>query len=117
MSRSSDLKSYPFTSAFFVHFCEIVSALAFAHWSPIAGASHSKDYSIWNYGEYATPAVKSICEYAHTQQLETEMRKNSKFVRTVIKTRGISWHKRTKLLQKKLVNFFPYLSLRFHYYH
>ncbi|CAD5117200.1 DgyrCDS5994 [Dimorphilus gyrociliatus] len=79
--------------------------LAFAHWSPITGASHSRDYSIWKYGEYASDAVQSVCEYAHTQKLESEMRRNSRFIRTVVKTRGISWHRRTKLLQKKWAYF------------
>ncbi|ESN96692.1 hypothetical protein HELRODRAFT_147427, partial [Helobdella robusta] len=35
---------------------------ALTHWSNIVGASHTRNFSIWRYGEVASMGVKEICE-------------------------------------------------------
>ncbi len=44
------------------------------HWSNLVGASHSKHYSIWQYGAYSTKGVKEVCEFGYPRTLEEEMR-------------------------------------------
>ncbi|XP_052829392.1 spondin-1 [Octopus bimaculoides] len=56
------------------------------HWSSVVGASHSTEYNIWQYGDFASRAVKYVCEYGSSNILETEMRKHSEKIRTVVKT-------------------------------
>lgn len=56
------------------------------HWSNIVGASHSNSYRIWDYGEYASRAVKYVCEFGSSNILETEMKSHSDKIRTVVKT-------------------------------
>ncbi|XP_055889630.1 spondin-1 isoform X4 [Biomphalaria glabrata] len=56
------------------------------HWSNIVGATHGTDYRIWEYGQYASRAVKEVCEYGSSRSLENEMKENSDKIRTVIKT-------------------------------
>ena len=46
------------------------------HWSNIVGASHSKEYVIWDYGDYASKGVKEVCEFGYTRTLEQEMRQH-----------------------------------------
>ncbi|GAB1605104.1 spondin-1-like isoform X1 [Argonauta hians] len=56
------------------------------HWSNIVGASHRGDYNIWQYGQYASRAVKYVCEYGASNVLEAEMRKHSQQIRSIVKT-------------------------------
>ena len=44
------------------------------HWSNIVGASHSKKYMIWQYGDYSSRSVKEVCEFGYTRTMEEEMR-------------------------------------------
>lgn len=46
------------------------------HWSRILGASHSEDYTIWEYGKLASRGVKEICEFGHSNKITQEMRNN-----------------------------------------
>ena len=46
------------------------------HWSNIVGASHSRNYEIWQYGGYATKGVKEVCEFGYPRTLEQEMRRH-----------------------------------------
>lgn len=46
------------------------------HWSSVIGASHTNDYTVWNYGEYASRGVKEVCEYGFSNFLETEFKRN-----------------------------------------
>ncbi|XP_041350628.1 spondin-1-like [Gigantopelta aegis] len=59
------------------------------HWSNIVGASHSNDYRIWEYGQYATQAVKEVCEFGSSRALQIDMKRNSKKIRTVVKTNSL----------------------------
>ena len=63
------------------------------HWSSIVGASHAEDYSIWEYGKYASRAVKEVCEYGYVNHMEQEMRRNSDKIHTVVKTQPL-WGER-----------------------
>ncbi|BFZ09286.1 hypothetical protein BsWGS_12325 [Bradybaena similaris] len=56
------------------------------HWSNIVGATHGSDYRIWEYGQFASKAVKEVCEYGSSKSLENDMKENSDRIRTVIKT-------------------------------
>ncbi|XP_046327753.1 spondin-1-like isoform X1 [Haliotis rufescens] len=56
------------------------------HWSNIVGASHSNDYRIWDYGGMASEAVREVCEYGSSRSLTEDMKRNSKKIRTVVKT-------------------------------
>ena len=57
-------------------FAFIAERTRLLHWSSIVGASHSEDYSIWEYGKYASRAVKEVCEYGYVNHMEQEMRRN-----------------------------------------
>ena len=46
------------------------------HWSNLVGASHSKEYMIWQYGAYSSKGVKEVCEYGYPRTLEQEMRQH-----------------------------------------
>lgn len=59
------------------------------HWSNIVGASHSKAYSMWAYGELATNGVKEVCEFGWPKALEAEIKNKGSSIRTVIKTNGV----------------------------
>ncbi|KAJ8314540.1 hypothetical protein KUTeg_006690 [Tegillarca granosa] len=54
------------------------------HWSSIIGSSHNKDYKIWEYGKYASRAVKEVCEYGFSNFLEQEMKKNIRSFRSAM---------------------------------
>ena len=55
------------------------------------GASHSKNYSFWRYGEIATDGVKEIAEWGNTYKGESEMRGNASEIRTILKMKGL-WY-------------------------
>lgn len=54
--------------------CKIISAEWLTHWSNIIGATHSKNYSVWEYGGYATPGIKELAEYGVVSTLEEELK-------------------------------------------
>ncbi|XP_035663075.1 spondin-1-like [Branchiostoma floridae] len=56
------------------------------HWSAIIGATHSKDYTIWEYGGYSTEGVKQVAEWGSPTKLEREMKEQGNKIRTVVKT-------------------------------
>lgn len=43
------------------------------HWSNIVGASHSRDYMVWQYGAYASRGVKEVCELGYPRTVEEEI--------------------------------------------
>lgn len=43
------------------------------HWSDIVGASHSRNYMLWQYGDYASRGVKDVCEFGNPQTAEQEV--------------------------------------------
>lgn len=44
------------------------------HWSAIIGASHSKNYVLWEYGGYASDGVKQVAELGSPVKMEEEIR-------------------------------------------
>lgn len=49
------------------------------HWSNILGASHSRKYMVWQYGQHASRGVKELCEFAYTRTLEKEIKQHVSF--------------------------------------
>ena len=43
------------------------------HWSDLIGASHTKDYTIWKYGGYASLGVQRVAEWGSPTTLEREI--------------------------------------------
>ena len=43
------------------------------HWSDLIGASHTKDYTIWKYGGYASLGVQRVAEWGSPTTLEREL--------------------------------------------
>lgn len=55
------------------HFSYIPAGRA-NHWSAIIGASHSKNYVLWEYGGYASDGVKQVAELGSPIKMEEEIR-------------------------------------------
>ncbi|XP_050307769.1 spondin-1 isoform X2 [Anthonomus grandis grandis] len=58
--------------------------------SDIIGASHTVNYSFWNYGDLSSEGLQQLAEYGNTRLLESELKAKSDQIRTIIKARGIS---------------------------
>uniref|UniRef100_H2Z0J6 Spondin-1 n=1 Tax=Ciona savignyi TaxID=51511 RepID=H2Z0J6_CIOSA len=56
------------------------------HWSNVIGASHSSEYSIWDYGKFSSPAVQKVAEWGWPNDVETEVTSQGDHVMSVIKT-------------------------------
>ncbi|XP_047736020.1 spondin-1 [Hyalella azteca] len=61
------------------------------HFSDIIGASHSDDYRVWEYGGYASDGLRQVAEWGSTRTLESELKRQSDHIRTIIKARGL-WY-------------------------
>lgn len=61
------------------------------HFSDIIGASHTGNFSMWDYGGYASEGVKNVAEGGTTKKLESELKAESNKIRTIIKARGL-WY-------------------------
>ncbi|XP_063969711.1 spondin-1-like isoform X1 [Lytechinus pictus] len=59
------------------------------HWSDLIGASHSSDYTIWDYGQYASRGIKMVAEWGSPYALEREIKQQGDDVKTVIFSRGL----------------------------
>uniref|UniRef100_A0A8C7YQK0 Spondin-1 n=1 Tax=Oryzias sinensis TaxID=183150 RepID=A0A8C7YQK0_9TELE len=58
------------------------------HWSAIIGASHSKNYVLWEYGGSASDGVKQVAELGSPVKMEEEIRQKGDDVLTVIKMKA-----------------------------
>ncbi|XP_035251012.1 spondin-1-like isoform X1 [Anguilla anguilla] len=58
------------------------------HWSAIIGASHSRNYMLWEYGGYASEGVKQVAELGSPVKMEEEIRQKGDDVLTVIKAKA-----------------------------
>uniref|UniRef100_A0A9J7XT74 Spondin-1 n=2 Tax=Cyprinus carpio TaxID=7962 RepID=A0A9J7XT74_CYPCA len=58
------------------------------HWSALIGASHSKNYILWEYGGYASDGVKQVAELGSPVKMEEEIRQKGDEVLTVIKMKA-----------------------------
>lgn len=45
------------------------------HWSALIGASHSKNYMLWEYGGYASDGVRQVAEFGSPIKMEQEIRR------------------------------------------
>ncbi|KAK7086885.1 Spondin-1 [Halocaridina rubra] len=61
------------------------------HFSDIIGASHSADYRVWEYGGYSSDGLRQVAEWGSTRTLESELKRQSDHIRTIIKARGL-WY-------------------------
>ncbi|CAG9762897.1 unnamed protein product [Ceutorhynchus assimilis] len=59
--------------------------------SDIIGASHTVNYSFWNYGDLASEGLQQLAELGNTRLLESELKAKSDHIRTIIKARGVSF--------------------------
>eukprot|EP00057_Strongylocentrotus_purpuratus_P033502 XP_791634.3 PREDICTED: spondin-1 [Strongylocentrotus purpuratus] len=59
------------------------------HWSDLIGASHGSDYTIWEYGQYASYGIKMVAEWGSPYRLEREIKEEGDNVKTVIFSRGL----------------------------
>ncbi|XP_038071797.1 spondin-1-like [Patiria miniata] len=59
------------------------------HWSDLIGASHTKDYTIWKYGGYASLGVQRVAEWGSPTTLEREILAQTRNIKTVIRSRGL----------------------------
>lgn len=46
------------------------------HFTDMLGGSHSKQYSMWRFGDVATDGLKEIAEWGNTYKAESEMKAN-----------------------------------------
>ncbi|CAF97515.1 unnamed protein product, partial [Tetraodon nigroviridis] len=58
------------------------------HWSALIGASHSKNYMLWEYGGYASDGVRQVAEFGSPIKMEQEIRRKGDEIMTVIKTQA-----------------------------
>ncbi|KAL7885412.1 hypothetical protein AOLI_G00057070 [Acnodon oligacanthus] len=58
------------------------------HWSALIGASHSRNYVLWEYGGYASEGVRQVAELGSPVKMEEEIRQKGDDVMTVIKTKA-----------------------------
>uniref|UniRef100_A0A8C4H409 Spondin-1 n=1 Tax=Dicentrarchus labrax TaxID=13489 RepID=A0A8C4H409_DICLA len=58
------------------------------HWSAIIGASHSKNYVLWEYGGFSSEGVKQVAELGSPVKMEEEIRQKGDDVLTVIKMKA-----------------------------
>jgi hypothetical protein len=56
------------------------------HWSAIIGASHSKNYVLWEYGGYSSDGVKQVAELGSPVKMEEEIRQK---VRTNLRPKAL----------------------------
>ncbi|XP_039278988.1 spondin-1 isoform X2 [Nilaparvata lugens] len=59
--------------------------------SDVIGASHTSNYSFWEYGGLASGGLRQVALNGATKQLEAELKQESQNIRTIIKARGISY--------------------------
>ena len=57
--------------------------------SHLIGASHSVEYNLWKIGEPSSESLRHLAERGDTKSLETEMKRSSQNIRSVIKARGL----------------------------
>jgi len=61
------------------------------HFSDVIGASHDINYRVWEAGGYASKGLTQVAKWGSPRMLESELKAESKHIRTIIKARGL-WH-------------------------
>ncbi|CAF0721201.1 unnamed protein product, partial [Brachionus calyciflorus] len=64
---------------------------ALTHWSNIIGASHSRNYSVWELGGHASLGLKELAEFGIIRTMEEEIKNHSNYgvVRNIIRANGL----------------------------
>ncbi|CAB3225007.1 unnamed protein product [Arctia plantaginis] len=62
-----------------------------AHFGDVIGASHTAQFRVWQEGRVASTGLRRLVDDGSTTALEKELKSESDHIRTIIKTRGISW--------------------------
>ncbi|XP_067001720.2 spondin-1 [Anabrus simplex] len=66
-------------------------SLWLTHFSDVIGASHERNFSFWGEGQIATDGLRMVAEWGSVRGMESELRANSKHLRTLIKAAGL-WY-------------------------
>lgn len=61
------------------------------HFSDVIGASHERNFSFWGEGQIASEGFRSLAEWGSVRLMESELREQSKHLRTIIKAAGL-WY-------------------------
>ncbi|EPB66860.1 Kunitz/Bovine pancreatic trypsin inhibitor domain protein [Ancylostoma ceylanicum] len=61
------------------------------HFTDMLGASHSRNYSLWEIGGISTDGMKEIAEWGNTFKAEAEAKEKAAEVRTLMKVKGL-WY-------------------------
>ncbi|CAF0809451.1 unnamed protein product [Adineta steineri] len=61
------------------------------HWSDIIGATHSQEYSLWNFGDIASDGLKQVAEWGAIGTMQKEIKNHTKFgvIRNVMIVPGL----------------------------
>lgn len=57
--------------------------------STLIGASHSENYTLWEYGRESTPALQFLGENGITRKIEMDMKRYTQHIRSVVKAHGL----------------------------
>ena len=92
-SRATHPKDWPengilqnsLAQKFKIFTCSINCYLEYlTHWSNIIAAVHSRNFSVWEYGGYATEGLRELAEYGITKVLEEELKNKVFFLNFAI---------------------------------
>ncbi|XP_018331208.1 spondin-1 [Agrilus planipennis] len=65
--------------------------VSLTHFSDVIGASHVPNFTFWGEGQIATEGFKSLAEWGSVRLMESELKAQSKHLRTIIKANGL-WY-------------------------
>ncbi|KAK4887775.1 hypothetical protein RN001_004046 [Aquatica leii] len=68
-------------------------SLWLTHFSDVIGASHERNFSFWGEGHIATEGFRSLAEWGSVRLMESELKSQSRYLRTIIKAAGL-WYPR-----------------------
>lgn len=68
-------------------------SLWLTHFSDVIGASHARNFSFWGESHIASDGFRSLAEWGSVRLMESELREQSKHLRTIIKAAGL-WYPR-----------------------
>ncbi|XP_014250507.1 spondin-1-like isoform X2 [Cimex lectularius] len=65
--------------------------LEFTHFSDLIGASHTPKFTMWREGGYSTPGMKQLAEFGVISEMEVELKRSGKHLKSLIKSAGL-WY-------------------------
>ncbi|KAF2905119.1 hypothetical protein ILUMI_01056 [Ignelater luminosus] len=66
-------------------------SLWLTHFSDVIGATHERNFSFWGEGHIATEGFRSLAEWGSVRLMESELKAQAKYLRTIIKAAGL-WY-------------------------